>query len=108
THPLKALGAMFVPSEKLHSLLVTFGGLGWLSIFSPEILIPALPLFAERFLSSKQTMWEMGYHYGAPLTLYTAWAVALAYPKIERFVAARFDRVEAGLGARAPIAIAAY
>ena len=60
---------VFVPAAKVHSQLVTLGGLGFLPLLAPEILIPALPLIAERFLSSKATMWEMGYHYAIPLCL---------------------------------------
>ncbi|MCK6545492.1 DUF2079 domain-containing protein [Myxococcota bacterium] len=108
THPLKALGALFVPGEKIESLLVTFGGLGWLALASPQILLPALPLFAERFLSSKTTMWEMGYHYAAPLTFYSAWAAAIGWPRIERAARWALDGLALGWGARAPIAIAAY
>lgn len=82
THPLKALLAMFVPTAKLSSHAVTFGGVGWLALLAPEVGIAALPLFAERFLSSKSTMWEMGYHYAAPLCLYAGWAAAIAWPRV--------------------------
>lgn len=94
THPLKALLAVFVPVDKLMSHAVTFGGVGWLALLAPEILIPALPLFAERFLSSKATMWEMGYHYAGPLCLYAGWATAIAWPR----VTALFDRLATPLG----------
>lgn len=80
--PLRALGALFVPQEKVMSQLVTLGGVGYLALASPEILIAALPLIAERFLSSKHTMWEMGYHYAAPLCFYAAWATAIGWPRI--------------------------
>ncbi len=82
THPLKAFLALFLPTDKVASHAVTFGGLGWLAVLAPEIGIAALPLFAERFLSSKGTMWEMGYHYAAPLCLYMGWATAVAWPRV--------------------------
>lgn len=81
--PLKVLLALFVPAAKLESWLVTLAGFGFLPLLAPEILLAALPLLAERFLSSKATMWEMGYHYAASLSLYAAWATALAAPRLE-------------------------
>lgn len=106
--PLSVIGGLFVPDEKLHSLLVTFGGLGWLSLLAPELLLPALPLLAERFLSSKASMWEMGYHYAAPLSLYAAWAAALAWPRIAGASRLLLDTLGPGLGVRAPVWVAAY
>jgi uncharacterized membrane protein len=97
-HPLKAVGALFVPEEKLWSLIVTFGGLGYVAFASPEITLAALPLLAERFFSSKSTMWEMGYHYAAPLSIYAGWAAAIGWPRVLRF-ASRF------LGERAPLVL---
>ena len=85
--PLKVLGALFIPIEKTLALGVTVAGTGWLALLAPEIGIAALPLFAERFLSSKASMWQMGYHYAAPLTLYAGWAAARAVPKAESLVA---------------------
>src|SRR5262249_449276 len=83
THPLEAIGAMFIPGEKVSSILVTLGGLGFLGLASPEVLLAEAPLFAERFLSSKHSMWEMGYHYAAPLSFYAAWSAAIAWPKVQ-------------------------
>jgi|GEM_PF-1490531 len=81
-NPMKALAALFLPATKMQSHLVTFGGFAWLPIISPQIGIAALPLFAERFLSSKTTMWEMGYHYAAPLSFYAGWAVASGWGRL--------------------------
>jgi uncharacterized membrane protein len=92
THPLKAVAALFISDEKVQSLAVTFLGLGGLAFLSPEIAIAAAPLIAERFLSSKQTMWEMGYHYAAPLSFYCAWAAARSWPKARALA----DRVPHG------------
>jgi len=75
SNPMKALSAIFVPDEKLLSMGVTLFGTGGLALLSPQIGLAALPLFAERLLSSKTTMWEMGYHYAAPLCLYAGWAM---------------------------------
>lgn len=97
THPTKALAALFVPDEKLVSLGVTFGGTGGLALLSPQVGLAALPLFAERFLSSKQTMWQMGYHYAASLSLYAGWAAARGFGGAERALARGLRR----LGGRA-------
>lgn len=103
SNPLKALGAIFVPDEKIESQLVTLGGVGWLAIAAPEILIPALPLLAERFLSSKNTMWEMGYHYAAPLCLYAAWAAAIGWPRIRHAASVVLEKMGAPGPLSAPV-----
>jgi uncharacterized membrane protein len=108
SHPMKAAGALFVPEDKLWSLAVTFGGLGWLAFLAPEIGVAALPLLAERFLSSKSTMWEMGYHYAAPLTIYAAWASAIAWPRAIAFAKRVVARLGPGLESRAPLALVLY
>jgi uncharacterized membrane protein len=108
-HPLKALGALFVPSqEKVQSQLVTLLGTGGLALASPEVLIAALPLLAERFLSSKNTMWEMGYHYAAPLSLYAAWAAAAGWPKISRAASKALEALGPGTGELAGGVLAIY
>lgn len=84
--PMKGLGAMFVPDEKALSLGVTLAGVAGLALAAPEVGLAALPLLAERFLSSKASMWQMGYHYAAPLTLYAGWAAALGYPRVAPLV----------------------
>jgi uncharacterized membrane protein len=108
THPFKVVSLLFAPDEKTASLLVTFGGLGYLAFFSPEIAIPALPLLAERFLSSKSTMWEMGYHYAAPLSLYAAWAAAIGWPRALALGRRTMDALIEGLGHRAETMLALY
>lgn len=104
--PVRALAATFVPDEKLHAQLVTLSGLGWLPFGGPEVWLAALPLVAERFLSSKSTMWEMGYHYAAPLSLYAGWASALAWPRVDAGL--RLLLARAGAAASAPRVLAVY
>jgi len=108
SRPLDAVGALFVPSAKISSHLVTVGGVGWLAVATPQILIAAAPLVAERFLSSKATMWEMGYHYGAPLCLYAAWAAAAGWPKIRAAADRILEHLAAGTSSRAPVILAGY
>ncbi len=105
--PIKAVAAMFVPGDKVQSQIVTLAGVGGLALAAPEILIPGAPLLAERFLSSKHTMWEMGYHYAAPLSLYAGWAAAIGGPRVHR--ALRFVLGgPSGLGDRAAPILAVY
>ena len=109
THPLKAFGALFVPGDKLWSHLTTFGGVGWLAIFAPDVAVAALPLFAERFLSSKATMWQMGYHYAAPLALYAGWAAARGVGSARRLTETLLVYLGGpGAAGRASLALAVY
>lgn len=86
SRPLTAMWFMFSSEPKLASIIVTFAGVGWLCLGSPlTLFVAGAPLFAERFLSSKASMWEMGYHYAAPLSVYAAWAAARAVPRAERW-----------------------
>ncbi len=109
SQPLKAFGALFVPGDKLWSHVTTFGGLGWLPLLAPQVGLAALPLFAERFLSSKATMWQMGYHYAAPLSLYAGWAAARGYQRAARLAGAGLTWLaDRRLAAAAPTAIGVY
>ncbi len=90
--PLRAAWVALVPEMKLESIVVTLANAGWLSVLSPSVGVAALPLVAERFLSSKMTMWQMGYHYAAPLCLYAGWAAARRLGRVERWVQERFVR----------------
>lgn len=108
SHPLEAVGAIFTPEEKVSSILVTLGGLGFLGLASPELLLAEAPLFAERFLSSKHAMWEMGYHYAAPLTFYCAWAAAIAWPKVQVASEKILRTISEELAPRAPAALTIY
>lgn len=87
--PLAAAGFMFVGDEKLLSWFATFANAGWLTFAAPSVLLAAAPLFAERFLSAKSSMWHMGYHYAAPLCLYAGWGAARAAGTVERWIRAR-------------------
>jgi len=101
SNPLKAIAALFIPAAKVQSQLVTLGGFAWLPLASPQVLIAAAPLVVERFLSSKTTMWEMGYHYAAPLSLYAGWAVACGWPRICGFTQKNLDKLGEWFGDRA-------
>jgi uncharacterized membrane protein len=70
---------------------------GGLALLAPEVAVAALPLLAERFLSSKAAMWQMGYHYAAPLTLYAGWAAASAAPAARAWMARVVKALEPSL-----------
>jgi uncharacterized membrane protein len=66
-NPVFALSLLFIPIVKVMTLLKTFGVMLGLTFFSPIILL-AIPLILERFLSLTENYWQFNYHYGATLT----------------------------------------
>jgi uncharacterized membrane protein len=65
-NPLFAISLLFIPIVKVMTLLKTFGVMLGLTFFSPIVLL-AIPLILERFLSSTENYWQFNYHYGATL-----------------------------------------
>lgn len=65
--PLFAMSLLFFPAIKLVTLIKTFGVFLGLPLLSP-LLILAIPLVLERFLSSNENYWQFHFHYGATLT----------------------------------------
>lgn len=65
-NPLFAASLLFIPLVKIITLIKTFGVFLGLTFFSPIILL-AVPLILERFLSSSENYWQFNYHYGATL-----------------------------------------
>jgi uncharacterized membrane protein len=97
SNPVRTLLIGLSPIEKRLTLLTTWVGVGLLAAVKPRYLFLALPTLVERFLSSKHQMWEMGYHYAAPLTLFVAFAAADALGGTGKL----FDTLERFLGLRA-------
>ena len=60
--PLRTLLTLMSPLAKRMSFVTTFCGAGIFALYRPRYLVLAVPTVAERFLSSKEQMWEMGYH----------------------------------------------
>lgn len=107
--PLRTAAVTLIPAEKGLSLGVTLiGAGGGLALGAPSVLLAAAPLVAERFLSSKESMWQMGYHYAAPLTLYAGWAAARALPAATAWVATGLQRIEPSGSRSAARALALY
>lgn len=65
-HPLSVVGAFFQPSLKLWTLMMLLAPLLLLSLVSP-LSLAALPILAERFLSSRESLWTTSFHYNAPV-----------------------------------------
>ena len=63
-HPWRLIRLFFSPFEKTRTLLLLFAPMALLSLRSRYCLL-ALPLLAERFLSSRETLWGTDYHYSA-------------------------------------------
>jgi uncharacterized membrane protein len=66
-HPIRALDLFFwSPPVKSATLLALLGPLLLLPLRSPYVLAAA-PLLAERFFSSRETLWGPFFHYSAPV-----------------------------------------
>ena len=62
------LQEFFYPFEKIKTILISLGAIGFLPVFYPPILIPLAEQFAERFVGNMAaTRWGIGLHYSAPL-----------------------------------------
>lgn len=64
THPALAMKSMWNP-ERLTFFNLLFAPLGYLSLLSPFSLIPAVPIFLQRLLSSRATESALIFHYQA-------------------------------------------
>ena len=76
---------MTSPASKLYTMWLIFSPFLLLSLFSP-LLILFIPIFAERFLSSRLVFWEPLYHYNATVTPVVAMAAADGLWRISRRV----------------------
>jgi uncharacterized membrane protein len=66
-HPVRAFDLFFLsPPVKSATLLALLGPLLLLPLRSPYVLAAA-PLLAERFFSSRETLWGPFFHYSAPV-----------------------------------------
>lgn len=73
--PWRIPTTLVTPAIKLQTMLLWFGPFLFLSFASPLALL-ALPLAAERFLSSSPTHWTTLFHYSAPLAPIIAMSAA--------------------------------
>lgn len=66
TNPIFAVSLLFLPIVKVLTFIKTFGIFFGFTFLSP-IIIMAIPLLLERFLSSNSNYWQFHFHYGATL-----------------------------------------
>lgn len=81
-HPLDTLHVLVTPPVKWQTMLMLLVPVGLLCLGSPLTLL-ALPLLAERMLSSNENVWTMGQHYNAflwPVLVLAAVAAAVKLP----------------------------
>ena len=88
--PLLVLELLTSPEAKLRTAWMLFFPFLFLSVLSP-ILILAVPIIFERFLSSRGGMWEPAYHYNAALSPILALAAVDGLARIAGLV--KFKRV---------------
>lgn len=67
-NPLFVFRTLFVPSIKLETLLALFGSVGFLPLFGLNYLFLAIPMLSEKFLSDRELLWGLHFHYSASLT----------------------------------------
>jgi len=82
-HPINAFKLLITPQVKLHTLLQIFWPFGFLSLFSP-ILIIGLPLLLERFWSDQGLYWVADFHYNGTIAAILIMALADTLTKIKR------------------------
>jgi len=94
---------MFSPREKVETmlyLLVPFLGLALCS----RVALIAVPLLAERFLSTNTAFWGTSFHYSMAIAPVLAMAAAAGLANVARLGGLRFERRIATAGAAAMLA----
>jgi len=83
---LQFVKQLFYPLVKLETLIWLFSCFSFLPILSPKILFLSVPMFLERFLSSKEIMWQKVYYWSATSAPVLAVAAIFGVERIfERF-----------------------
>lgn len=67
TDPLRAIRLFFGPTKGRTVFLLLLQS-GMVCVLSPYVL-PAVPLAAQRFLSSRENLWNTEFHYNAPIAV---------------------------------------
>jgi uncharacterized membrane protein len=88
-HPLQTARIFVTPGEKLRTLAVLFGALGFLPLLSIDIVLAA-PLLAERMLSSNPKYWTLQDHYSLTIAPVLAIGAARALPFVAGVIGARW------------------
>jgi uncharacterized membrane protein/O-antigen ligase len=84
--PLAAIKTLFIPAEKLRTILAMLFSFGGLAIFALEILILLLPLWLGRFLSIETWRWSGLEHYSASQGPILAAASIVGLYRVEQYL----------------------
>ena len=87
-NPGKAFFMLFAPGLKAKTWLVTLGTFGFLPLLAPEVFVVMMPNLMERFLSNKQEMWGLGFHYSVVWISLCTYAALVAASRLKQAVAA--------------------
>lgn len=72
------------PKEKVKTVVLSLLNFAFLSISAPTLLIPPVLSLAVRFLSFRQALWWMFYHYNVFLTPFLAYAAILGASALQQ------------------------
>lgn len=95
TQPIYALKHAFtLPKIKYLFLLFFSVGFGIFSIFAPEILMMALPIFAINLLSEYEPMYQIYYQYNAGIIPFIFISIIYGIPRFIKFFNKRLKKVD--------------
>lgn len=93
-HPDLFIRNLFYPSVKIKTVLQTFLSFGFLSVFSPTLLIPAIQQFVVRFLDTVTThRWLNLNHYSFPISPIMAIATIFSIKKLMQKFTVRINLI---------------
>jgi uncharacterized membrane protein len=102
-HPLRTVQLFFTPAVKWHTLLWIFAPFALLTAGSSTLIL-LVPLLAERFFSSGQQYWVVGYHYTATAAPIVAMGAAEGLHRLLPLL--RKDSVRRAVACWVPAAVA--
>jgi len=83
-HPWRLFTIAFSPGVKAHTLLYLFAPFLFLSLFSRQFLL-AVPLLAERLLSTRTAFWGTSFHFSLTVAPVLAMGGAAGLANVERW-----------------------
>jgi uncharacterized membrane protein len=79
SHPLHTLSALFTAGNMEYVTEIIFP-LGFLSLFAPRFLLPAVPAFLANMLSNRDSMQMVYFQYGATIIPFVFYSAIAGYP----------------------------
>lgn len=89
--PWRVITLSLSPAEKAHTLVALFAPYLFLSVGS-RLIILAIPLLAERFLSTNSQFWSMHFHYSLAVAPVLAMSAAAGLAHLARLTPERLHR----------------